>query len=78
MNTERFGHFQRLSRDVDIFFNTACQTAHAAVFNGAGDSLDGFEITRRRDRETHLHHVDTHTFESQRDLQFLFYTQACL
>ena len=78
VDTERFGDLQRLGGDVDVFLYAACQGTDAAVFNGARNGLYGFEITRGRDRETDLHHVDTHTFESQRDLQFLFYTQACL
>ena len=78
MNTEGFGHFQRLGRNVDVFLYTACQATDAAIFNGARNGLYGFEITRRRDREPHLHDVDAHSLESQRNLQFLFYTQACL
>ena len=78
MNTECFGNLQRLGCNIDIFFHTACQATDAAVLDGTRNGLHGFEVTRRRDRETDLHHVDTHTFESQRDLQFLFHTQACL
>ncbi len=78
MATERIGDLQRLGGDVDVFLYAARQGTDAAVFNGARNGLYGFEITWGRDRETDLHHVNTHTFESQRDLQFLFYTQACL
>lgn len=51
MDAKRVGDLQRLCRDVNVFFYTTRQGANAAVFNGAGDGLDGFKITRRRDRE---------------------------
>jgi hypothetical protein len=39
--------------------------------NFAGDLLDGFEVTRRGDRETGLDHVDPEAGELLRDLDLL-------
>lgn len=78
MDAKRVGDLQRLCRDVDVFFYTTRQGANAAVFNGAGDGLDGFKITRRRDREACFHDINTHALKGQGNLQLLFRAQAGL
>ena len=39
MDTESFCNFQGFRGHIDIFLNAASQSAHAAVFDGAGDGL---------------------------------------
>ncbi len=78
MNTERLGDFQGFGSHIDVFFDTARQGAHTAVFNLTGDGLNGFKITWRRNGKANFHYINTHTFQGQCDLQLLFHAQARL
>ncbi len=77
MDAKRVGDLQRLCRDVDVFFYTTRRGANATVFDGAGDGLDRFKITRRRDREAYFM-TSTPMRSRAGNLQLLFRAQAGL
>ncbi len=76
MDAKRLGDPQGFASGVDILGQGAGEGADPAVFDVAGDGLHRLKIAGRRDREAHLHDVDTEPFQCLGDLQLLLDCQT--
>ena len=73
MNTSSISPFKCLRCSLNIRANCPRQATNTAVGDGIGYSLHCLKITRTRDSETSLNHIDTQFFERLGDTNFFLF-----
>ena len=58
MDAGAFCALQGLAGTVDVFVQSASQTANCTVFNGVGNGLHRFKVALAGSRKTGLYHID--------------------
>jgi hypothetical protein len=72
VDAETPGRLQRFAGGIYVLETCAAEAADDGILGARGDSIDGFEIAGRRNRETGFDDVDAHRIEKFGDFYFFF------